>query len=268
MPGELLALTAVARAGFRRFATYRAATAAGAFTNTVFGLVRASILASAVTGAAAPIDGYTAADVMTFAWLGQALIAPIYMFQWNELALRIRTGDIAVDLARPLDLQARWLAEDLGRALYSALARAPAPLLVGALTVGLAMPSALAPYLLGATSLVLAVIISFGCRFLVSLTAFWLVEVRGVIGTYVAVSNVLCGLLVPVAWFPPWLDLLARATPFPSMLQAPIDVLTGRSAGTQALGVLAVQGLWVAVLLLAGRLVLRRATRKLVVQGG
>jgi ABC-2 type transport system permease protein len=266
---EVRSLAALARAGFHRFATYRMATITGAFTNSVFGLARAAILGSAITtSATGSVAGYTAAQVVTYAWIGQALIAPVHVFQWNELALRVRTGEIATDLTRPVDLQLSWLATDLGRAGYSLIPRGLPPVLVGALTFGLVLPPGVLPYALGAISTLLAVVISFGCRFAVNLAAFWLVEIRGVVVGYVAVSTLLCGLLVPVSWFPPWLHRVAQATPFPSMLQGPLDVLTGRATGTQALAVLGVQVVWLVVVLGLGRVLLRLATRTLVVQGG
>jgi ABC-2 type transport system permease protein len=55
--------------------------------------------------------------------------------------------------------------------------------------------------------------------------------------------------------FPGWLGTLAYATPFPAIVQTPIDLVTGQATGA-------------AGMLLAGRLVLARATHKLVVQGG
>jgi ABC-2 type transport system permease protein len=148
------------------------------------------------------------------------------------------------------------------------LPRGLPPLVVGALTFGLALPPAPLPYVLGLVSLVLGVGISFAGRFAVNLVAFWLLDVRGVIGTYVVVTNILCGLLVPVGWFPPWLAAIAHATPFPSMLQAPVDVITGRVTGAAALTTMAVQAVWLVVTLALGRLLLHRATAKLVVQGG
>ena len=142
------------------------------------------------------------------------------------------------------------------------------PLAVGALTTGLALPTSGWSYLLGAVSVVLGVVISFGIRFAVNLSAFWLLDVRGVLTLHTVVSNVLCGFIIPVAWFPPWLGAIAAATPFPSMLQSPVDVLSGRITGLEAAGVVAVQALWALAVLGAGRLVLSRATRRLVVQGG
>jgi ABC-2 type transport system permease protein len=269
--GQMRALGAYYRMGFRRYSTYRIATAAGAFTNTVFGLVKANILVAgivATVGAAGSLAGYSVIEASTYAWMTQALISPVYVFTWNELALKVRTGNVAVDLCRPVDLQLSLLAEDLGRATYAMLPRGLPPLVVGALTFGLALPLTPLPYLLGLVSVVLGVAISFAGRFAVNLVAFWLLDVRGVLGTYVVVTNILCGLLVPVSWFPPWLFAIARATPFPSMLQTPVDVLTGRATGSAALTTMAVQACWLAATLALGRLLLHRATAKLVVQGG
>jgi len=255
-------------AGFHRYSGYRAATAAGAFTNTVFGVLKASVYLGAISSAGGAIAGYDAQTSVTYAWLTQALIAPINVFARTELAQRVRTGDIAIDLARPADLQLSWLASDLGRAAYVILPRGLPPLLAGWLITGLSLPSQPLPYLLGSISVVLAVAVSAATQFLVSLTAFWLIEVRGLITLYTAFSGLLCGHLVPVAWFPDWLRLIAALTPFPSMLQVPIDVLLGRLQGPDALGALGVQMLWLGTMLVAGRLVLFRGTSRLVVQGG
>lgn len=255
-------------AGFRRHSAYPLATIAGGITNSVFGLLRASVTTGTVAAAGGALAGYDAATAASYAWITQALIAPINLFQWTDLADRIRTGDVAVDLARPVDVQFGFLAADLGRAAYQLLPRGLPPLLVGALTFGLTMPSGIGPYLGGLLSVLLAIGISFGCRFLVNLSAFWLLDLRGAMTVYVVLSNVLCGLFVPVAWFPGWLHAIAQATPFPSILQTPADLLTGRVAGPAAFDQLGVQALWLIAVLLLGRIVLRRATRRLVVQGG
>jgi ABC-2 type transport system permease protein len=255
-------------AGFRRYASYRAATLAGALTNTVFGLLRASIVGAAVVSAGGTIGGYDRATVITYAWVTQAVIAPVHVFGWTELAQRVRTGDIAVDLARPVDLQLQFGAADLGRALASVLPRSVPPMVVGALTFGLVLPTSPLVWLAATASLLLAVGISFGCRFLLNLAAFWLLDIRGPNTLYVAVGNLLCGLYVPVAWFPGWLHTIAVSTPFPSMVQAPSDVVTGRASGLGVLTTLAVQAGWLTAVLLAGRAVLALADRRLVVQGG
>ena len=254
--------------GFRRWATYRGAMAAGAFTNTIFGLIRAYITVGAIGAAGGTLAGYDAKAGITYAFLAQALIAPVNIFTWNEFALRVRTGDVAVDLARPVDPQLAYLASDLGRAAYSIIPRGLPPMLVGGVVFGLAMPTAATPYLLGAISLLLAVMVSFACRWLANLAAFWLLDLRGVMMIYVLASGLLSGHLLPVHWFPSWLAAIANATPFPSIIQTPIDIVTGRAEGVDALALIGVQLGWLVVALIAGRLVFTAGTRKLVVQGG
>lgn len=254
--------------GFRRWAAYRGAMAAGAFTNTVFGLIRAYITVGAIGAAGGTLAGYDAKAGITYAFLAQALIAPVNIFTWNELALRVRTGDVAVDLARPVDPQLAYLASDLGRAAYSLIPRGLPPMLVGGLVFGLAMPATALPYLLGSISLLLAVMLSFACRWLANLAAFWLLDLRGVMMIYVLASGLLSGHLLPVHWFPGWLAAIANATPFPSIIQTPIDIVTGRETAVGALALIGVQLGWLVVALLAGRLVFAAGTRKLVVQGG
>lgn len=255
-------------AGFRRYATYRAATFAGAFTNTFFGVVKVSILFAAAGAAGGAIAGYDRAALSTYSWLAQGMIAVIVAFARGEVAERVRSGDIAIDLGRPVHPILAWLAEDVGRAGQACLIRFLAPLAVGGLIFGLRAPERWATGPLFVLSVALAVVVSFGARLLVNLAAFWILDVRGLLTLYMVGSNVLSGLVVPVAFFPGWLTVLAYATPFPSMLQGPVDIAVERRTGAAALATLGVQAAWAAGLLALAALVLHRGTRRLVVQGG
>jgi ABC-2 type transport system permease protein len=258
----------LAAAEFRRFSTYRLAILAGVFTQSVFGFIRVSVLFAAISEAGGTLAGYDRQSASTYVWLGQALIAPVAILSWTEIAERVSSGDIAVDFARPVDLQLGWWARDLGRASLQLLARGIPPLFIGAVTIGLALPQSWTAYPLGLISLILAVSISFTVRFLVNLIAFWTLDVRGFINLYLVVGSSLCGLIVPVHLFPEWLRIIAYATPFPSMLQSPIDVLSGYVLGTAALAVVGNQLAWLVILVGLARLVQWRAAHRLVVQGG
>ncbi len=258
----------LARAGFRRYSTYRLATLAGILTNSVFGLIRASILLAAIASAGTAVAGYTPAQASSYVWWGQGLIACVGLFGWAEVSDRVRSGDIAVDFSRPVDPQLAYLSADLGRAALQLLTRGLPTVAIGALLFGVATPQSAGVAALGALSVLLAVVISFGCRYAVNLTAFWFVENRGPQLVYVVVSGLLAGLYVPVAWFPPWLASVAAATPFPSMLQAPIDLLGGRADGPEALRIVGVQLAWAAGTLVLGQVLTRQGRRVLEVQGG
>ncbi|WP_114855212.1 ABC-2 family transporter protein [Brachybacterium sp. YJGR34] len=258
----------IASASFRQYSTYRMATAAGVFTNTIFGFIRASIMFAAITSAGGELSGYTIAQAATYVWLGQALLAPIEAFGTREVSQRVHQGDIAIDLLRPTPFLGLYYAQKLGRSSFLLLGRGVPPLAVGAIVTGLALPTDPRSYLLGTLSLLLAITLAFLADMLVNLAAFWLLETRGLTVVYTAVMNLLSGFLIPIVWFPDWLLAIARATPFPSMIQTPIDTLSGRIAPAEALGLVAVQVGWVAALALAAHLVLTAGVRSVEVQGG
>jgi ABC-2 type transport system permease protein len=262
------AFLALVGAGFRRYATYRQATWAGAFTNTVFGVVKVSILFAAAEAAGGAVAGYDRAALSTYTWVSQGLIAVVFMFQWNVVVRRVKSGDVAIDLGRPVSPITAWLAEDLGRAGQACLVRFVVPMVAGGLLFGLRAPDRWATVPLFLASMVAAVLTGFAARLLMSLTAFWVVDARGVVQFYTLFSTALSGLLAPVHFLPGWAQVLAWATPFPMLIQVPTDIAVERSVGLAALGLLGLQLAWAAGLLLLARWVFDRGTRRLVVQGG
>jgi ABC-2 type transport system permease protein len=256
----------IAKRGWRRYAAYPWATAAGVFTNTIFGFIQAYILL-AVFHHRPRVGSYDASDAVTYVWLAQALIMTVYAFGWTELALRIRDGSIATDLSRPLDPQRYWLAFDLGRAPYHLIFRGVLPFAVGALLFRLNYPSPL-ELVAFFVSVVLAVVVSLGFRFLYNSAAFWLVDIRGVVTLSLTVSLFFSGMILPLTFFPSWLRTIAHALPFASIMQTPIDVWLGKHHGAELAGMLALQAMWAFVLLGLGRVTLRLGAKKLVIQGG
>lgn len=253
--------------GWRRWSTYRAATVAGAFTNTVFGFLLASVLLAVFRGRP-EINGFDADQAVTFTFLAQGFLAPVSVFGWQEVARRIRTGDVASDLQRPADFQLWWLAQDLGRAGYQFVFRGLPPVVAGALAFGLEVSGSPVHWAAFVVAAVGAVVVSFGIRFLVNLVAFWLLDATGPVQVVDLTCMFLSGMFVPIVLFPGWLESVARASPFASVVAVPVEILLGRHRGAGLVAVLAVQAAWAVVLLVAGRLVLGQALRRLVVQGG
>ncbi|MFH8370287.1 ABC transporter permease [Streptomyces sp. NPDC018031] len=261
---------AVAVSSFRRYATYRVATAAGVFTNAVFGFIVAYTY-TALWDQRPRLGGYDMSQALTFVWLGQALLATAALmggsFQ-EELQERIRTGDIAVDLYRPVDLQLWWLAGDLGRAAFHLLGRGVAPMALGALAFDLTLPTSVLTWLFFLLSVVLGLLVGFAVRYLVALTAFWLLDGSGV----TMMSALLClffsGMILPLTVFPGLLGEIARVLPWSAMLQVPADVFLQEHTGAGLARALGFQVAWAVALFAAGRALQSAATRKVVVHGG
>ncbi|WP_433423839.1 ABC transporter permease [Microtetraspora malaysiensis] len=262
----LLSLYAqLVRYGFRKHATYWGAAAAGAFTNTVFGVLRAYVLI-ALWRARPGLGGYDIADAVTFCFLTQAYIGPMQVFGGGlEVTQRIRTGDIALDLVRPAPLLLWSLAQDLGRAGYLFLARSLPPTVAGTLLFGIVLPGDVAVWAAFAASFALGIVISFGWRYIVAMATCWLRDDRGLAVVSLVLTTFFSGLMLPLVIFPEPLGTIAGALPWAAMVQVPADVYLGKA---DVPGALAFQAMWAAVLLSLGALITRAARRKVVIDGG
>ncbi|HEX9994992.1 MAG TPA: ABC-2 family transporter protein [Acidimicrobiales bacterium] len=253
----------VARRSFRRHAAYRAATAAGVFTNTVFGFIDAYILIAVYQGRSA-INGLTLSGALTYAFVKQGSLMFIGVFSPLELGERVRTGDVVTDLYRPVDVHRWWAADEAGRALFHLLARGLPPVALGALVFDLDLPASATRWAGFVLSAVLAVAVGFQLRFLVSLSAFWFLDQRGMHNLNMVMTGFVSGGLFPLPLLPDALFQVARLLPWACLLHLPMEVYLGRGLA----GPLLVQAAWLAVLVGGARATLAAATRKVVLQGG
>ncbi|MFC4585981.1 ABC transporter permease [Sphaerisporangium corydalis] len=212
------------------------------------------------------LAGYDVVDAITFCFLTQAFIGPMEVFGGGlDLAQRVRTGDVALDLVRPASLQFWTMADDLGRAAFLFFARSVPPTVAGALIFGIRVPADPVTWAAFLASMVLGIMVSFGLRYLVALSTCWLVDDRGLQSMSLVMTTFFSGMVVPLVILPGWLATVAQALPWSAMVQVPADVFLGKR---DPLGALAFQAAWVAVVLGAGALVTRSARRKVVIQGG
>lgn len=258
----------VARRSFRQSSSYRLAAASGVFTNTVFGFLRASILILIATENGGSVRDFDVEQLATFAMLTQGFIMVVGAFGNSEIADRIRSGDIVIDFYRPVDMQMWWLATWFGNSAFQLLFRGVPPVLLGALAFDLRWPDPWWHWLPFALSVVLAVLLGFSIRFLSNLSTFWLLDNRGIDQMLTMVIVFFAGLFVPLDLFPPWLESIARFLPFAGLIQLPVEIYLGFHDGLAIARVLGEQAVWVVVLLVSGRFVMARATRKVVIQGG
>jgi ABC-2 type transport system permease protein len=258
---------ALASLSFERQLTYRAAALAGLVTNFFFGLLRAAVLV-ALYGQRTEVAGMTLRDAVTYTGLTQAVIAYLSLFGWWDLMRTVYSGDVATDLLKPMDYQAYWLAQDVGRAAVALLTRGVTIMIAYALVVEITIPSSPQQWLALATSLVLALLVSFGWRFLVNLAAFWSTNATGFLRLCFALSWFLSGFLMPLRFFPPWVQTLCYLTPFPHAVNTVVEVYLGLLGGARLAHALALQAAWALGLLVAGQLVMRLGVRRLVIVGG
>ncbi|WP_446666176.1 ABC transporter permease [Flexivirga sp. B27] len=240
----------------------------GFVANMTFGFLKVAMLFATVRAVGGTVQGYDVGSMSAYIWISQGMLGSINLNGRIDLADRVKTGDIAVDFLRPINIQLATIATEVGKAVFALIPRGLPSVAIGAIFIGMTMPTTVAPYILGACSLLIGITVSFSTVYLVAVIGFWLVETRGIQIFYMVISGFFSGLYVPISLFPDWLLVITEATPFPSMLMYPIDVLTGRVTGAASYGLVAAQLAWLAVTLAAGHLLTVAGRRKLEVQGG
>jgi viologen exporter family transport system permease protein len=257
----------VARRALQRQFAYRTENLAGLFTNVFFGYLRAAVFV-AVYQSTTNVGGYDASGAVTFTWVTQAMIMIVALWGWWDIEQTIRTGDVVADLAKPFSYVAFWLARDLGRSAYFVVFRFAPIMLAGQLLMGLRWPSSPFVWLAFVVSVLLAQIVSFGLRFLLNVSAFWTTDARGLGQLALAATMFLGGFVVPIRFFPDWLQPIVLVLPFTSIVQTPADVFVERLDGFATVSAIALQSVWALGLLAAAQLATLLATRRVVIQGG
>jgi len=255
-------------AGVHEQSTYRLAMLGGLVANATFGFLKVAMLFATVRAAGGELRGYDIGSMSAYVWVSQGLLGSVNVAGTSDFADRIKTGDVAVDFSRPISPQGAVVAREVGKAVAALGPRGLPSIAIGALVVGMSMPTTPWPYLLGVVSLVIGVVLSAALVYALATAGFWLIETRGIQVLYMVISGFFTGLFVPISLFPGWLSAIATATPFPSMMMYPIDVLTGRVSLTRSLVLLGIQAAWLVATLVVGALLTRAGRRTLEVQGG
>jgi ABC-2 type transport system permease protein len=257
----------ITKRSYQRYLTYRAATLAGLLTNFFFGILRASILV-ALYGAQSEVDGFTINAAVTYAALTQALIGFLSMFSWFDLMVTVYSGEVAVDLLKPMNYLGYWMAIDLGRATMQIVFRGMTLMAGYALLFDLVWPKGFNQWIAVFVTIVLSWLISFLWRFLTNLASFWTPNARGMLRLFGTFSLFFSGFLMPLRFFPEWVIKLSYLTPFPHMLNTVIEVYLGILQGAELVYALAFQLLWICILFFAVQVIFRAGIRRLVILGG
>lgn len=186
----------------------------------------------------------------------------------TRIANKILDGSVAADLLKPLDFQQARFAETLGSGMVEGGLAAILITVVMIITSGVMVPHTLVTWVLFVLSLMASLVVKFGVVYIAGLLCFWSTGSLGIIWARIAVTNLLSGALVPLVFFPHWLEKIAMALPFKSIVYTPTVIYMEQQSPMHALGMVGMQWVWAIVLWLLGKLMWNRAVRKITIHGG
>ena len=266
----------VLRARWRETLQYRAAALAGFGTQLYWGLLRLMILAAFYQSGPADATDFSFAHVVPYVWLGQALLS-LFPFRLDgELADSVRTGSVATELLRPIDLYSYWfwrmaawrLAQAAPRCLLMLVVAVAVLPLVGLDEWALTAPASIAAAGLYLVATALALLLGVAITAVLLSLMFWTVSSEGAFYILPAIVWFGGGLVIPLPLLPDGLATVLGYLPFAGLMDIPFRIYVGHLAGTEAVLRLGLQVGWLVVLVLLGRLLLARGVRRVVILGG
>lgn len=183
----------------------------------------------------------------------------------NTISEAVKDGSIAYVLNKPYDFLLYQFSTSLGETVFRAVMNAFFGSIVVALLVG--PPPQPIGFLVAIPAVLGAWILNFFISVMLGLTAFVVEDTSAFQWIFSKLSFVLGGLLIPLDFYPAWLQTIAKALPFSAMLYGPSHLFV-KPTLEAFVSTLGMQLVWIAALGLLTGLAYRRGIRYLTVNGG
>lgn len=250
---------------------YRAAAIAGVSTQFFWGFMYVMIFEAFYksTTAAQPISFRELIQVL---WLQQSFLVFIMLwFRDNELINLITNGNIAYELCRPTDLYGFWYAKLIAQRLSGALLRC-FPILIVAFLLphpyNFSLPPSFTAFILFIITLILGLILIVAISMLMYISIFYTMSGIGSLLLFGVFGEFLSGLIIPVPLMPESLKKIVYLLPFRYTSDLPFRVYAGNIGLKEALLSILVQLSWIIITITLGRLWMKKALKRVIVQGG
>jgi ABC-2 type transport system permease protein len=261
------AYLAILKCRFSALFQYRAAALAGLCTQTFWGLIKMMVLTAFFSGTSAS-QPMTLGQAITFIWLGQALLQ---LLPWNidkEVEEQVKTGNVAYELVRPLDLYWLWFARSLAMRLVPTVMRCIPIFVLAGLFFGLEPPHSIASACAFICSLGFSAILSASITTFVIVSLMWTISGEGLQRLLPHIVVFFSGMIVPLPLFPTWMQPFLNIQPFRGIIDIPARIYTGMIPASDAFYYLGFQLIWCMVIIFMGRMLIKRGLKRLVIQGG
>jgi ABC-2 type transport system permease protein len=211
-------------------------------------------------------------QLITYVMVGQAINlarwspaerAPTYL-----MAERVRNGDIALDLIRPVDFQLQRFVEAAGFFIVEFLWVTLPALLLIIFAFGVMPPPNWTAALGFLISLMIGFLVAFSLNSMIMMLSFYTTNTLGIQLAKKALVDVFAGTLIPFDFFPIWLKATVEYLPFQAMAYIPLSIYTGKIAGMDMVWALLEQLGWAALMVMISRWLWKNAAKRLTVNGG
>lgn len=263
---QLSFLMAMSKVGFASYLAYPAGVLM-VFISYPIVIMMYRYVFNAVYSTADELAGYSLVTMITYVTISWILNTFYMTPTGRHLGARVRDGQVAMDLIKPVNLQGIYLGMSLGRTAFR-VAFATLPLLVVFMLFGGIRPPA--AHLLPQFVLAVACgyLINFQLDYMIGLLAFYLEYNNGIRWGIRMVMNVAGGMVIPLSYFPEVLARIFSFFPTQFMFYKPVQIYLGRVDAFGAWLTVAQSLAWIVTLFICAQLLQREGSRRLSISGG
>ncbi|MFS0723965.1 ABC transporter permease [Paenibacillus sp. 1P07SE] len=253
----------LARKSYIRNLQFRASHLVQNLASAIFGFIYISIWTG--IGESRSLGEYGLSGMISYIAFNQASIW-ISGFPTNGLGMEasVRSGQIAMDLMRPVHLFYHLMSKEWGQTAYQLVYKFIPIYILYFFVLPLHVPDSLAVVAGTALALVVAGYIAICLQYLIGAASLWTTESSWLVYVNYAFSMLLSGFLIPVEWLPGPLCAISAYSFYPYLHYVPTRIYLGMDSVSLLAGGL----LWCAALTLLCVLTTRLMRYKVEVQGG
>ena len=251
---------------FRKNLAYRTEVWLSIALGLVVILIQAAIWRSLLRDGA--VEGITVEDMVTYVIIS-TVVSTISMHRMmDEVDARLHSGDIAIDLIKPMPYAALQFADQLGRAAVQIVSVVLPMVGVALFLLDTRSPDGVIATLGFVAAVAIQMVVSFAMALVLALLAFWFLTTFHFRWANGALFSLFGGTFLPLWFVPDWFEAIARLLPYQFAAFVPAAVYLGQIAGGDLLRTLALGAFWVVALLAGAHQLWTAAVRRLTLQGG
>lgn len=228
-------------------------------------LIQISIWTALLAGGS--VQNITLSDMVTFTILSFV----VGLFTWTDLARvlgrKVKSGTIAIDLVRPINLKLFLVSEDISQHFFTLLSSGIPVVIIATIVWGIQLPP-LPIFLLFLLSLILAIWLMYSLDYTMGVLVFWITNDQYLSFMKGSLMTIFSGSLIPLWFYPDWLLRIGFFLPYRLIVFEPISIFLGHISWDEALNIIFMQLLWIAILYAAEKVLWHKAQKHVFVQGG
>lgn len=214
------------------------------------------------------VNGMTFTDTMIYLVLASALFSTMEMYVTWQMGRSVQSGNIVMDLLRPMGYTTYNLFVFSGNTLVSVFVNLiPTMVIVYLITSG---GFALSWNLLFFMAAVfMGTILNFFINFFVGIICFYTESIWGINIMKEVIVMLLSGASIPLAFFPETLQRIVYYLPFQAIYNTPLTLLIDNNLSTnERLSMLGIQLFWLVIVGAVSQVFLRVSMKRITVNGG